>query len=116
MSDISCCTGVEVAMDAVVGKWKPIILYQLMSMGTLRFNELRRSIPTITQKMLTSQLRELEEHQLVNRKVYAQVPPKVEYSLTDYGETIIPILNSLQAWGQSHAAYLKKAEADKKSV
>lgn len=108
MSSNNCCSSVEVTMDAVVGKWKPVILYQLMSQGTLRFNELRRAIPKITQKMLTSQLRELEEHKLVSRKVYAQVPPKVEYALTEYGKTIIPILNMMQEWGAEHTSYIKK--------
>lgn len=95
-------------MDALVGKWKPIILYHLIENEVMRFNELKRSIPKITQKMLTSQLRELEEHYIVERKVYAQVPPKVEYRLTKYGKEIIPILNSLQEWGATHKAYLQE--------
>ncbi|WP_284139113.1 MULTISPECIES: winged helix-turn-helix transcriptional regulator [unclassified Virgibacillus] len=106
--DDRTCVGVEVAIDAMVGKWKPIILFHLMENGTMRFNELRRKIPKITQKMLTSQLRELESHSIVNRKVYPQVPPKVEYSLTEYGEKIIPILNSMQEWGSSHKEHLKE--------
>ncbi|HLR79761.1 MAG TPA: winged helix-turn-helix transcriptional regulator [Bacillota bacterium] len=101
------CVGVEVAIDALVGKWKPIILYHLMENETMRFNELKRAIPKITQKMLTSQLRELEHHKIVHREVYPQVPPKVEYSLTDYGKKIIPILKAMQKWGTSHKEYLQ---------
>lgn len=104
------CFGVEMAMEAIVGKWKPIILYHLMENETLRFNELKRAIPNITQKMLTSQLRELEYHNIVHREVYPQVPPKVEYSLTKYGEEIIPILKSMQKWGTSHIKHMEKSK------
>lgn len=102
------CHGVETAVHALVGKWKPIILYQLMEIGTMRFNELKRSIPNITQKMLTTQLRELEYHKIVHREVYPQVPPKVEYSLTEYGKKIIPILQSMQEWGTAHQQYMRE--------
>lgn len=101
------CDGVETALDIIVGKWKPIILFHLMENGTMRFSELKRAIPRITQKMLTSQLRELEAHDIVHRKVYAQVPPKVEYSLTDYGSDMIPILKIMQEWGTSHLRHLQ---------
>jgi len=93
---------VEDALDIIVGKWKPIILLNLMQHGTLRFNELKRSISGITQKMLTKQLRELEGEKLVHREVYAQVPPKVEYSITEYGEELKPILISMHEWGTKH--------------
>src|SRR5699024_343437 len=106
------CHGVEVVSDAVAGKWKPIILFHLMENKVMRFNELKRSIPNITQKMLTSQLRELEYHHIVHRKVYPQVPPKVEYSLTDYGQSIIPILKSMQKWGTSHFEHLNKNDKE----
>lgn len=105
------CLGVEMALEAIVGKWKPIILYHLMETGTMRFSELKRAIPKITQKMLTSQLRELEYHKIVHRKVYAQVPPKVEYSLTKYGEDIIPILKLMQDWGTSHITHMEVNES-----
>ena len=82
---IYTCT-FEITMDLIGGKWKPIIIWHLGTKGTQRFTELKKLIPQITQKMLTQQLRELEMDNLVNRKVYAQVPPKVEYSLTDLGE------------------------------
>ncbi len=82
---------VEATIRIIGGKWKCLIIHHLMD-GTKRFNELRRLIPVITQRMLTSQLRELEADQIVNRKVYAQVPPKTEYSLTQLGKTLEPVL------------------------
>lgn len=98
------CT-IELTLDIIGGKWKVIILWHLKG-KTLRFSELKRRIPQITQRMLTQQLRELEEDEMVNRKVYAQVPPKVEYSLTQYGESIIPILGLMCKWGGSYLEQL----------
>lgn len=92
------CT-VTTTLAVIGGKWKPLILYYLLD-GTKRFNELRRMVPDITQRMLTLQLRELEEDKVVLRVVYAQVPPKVEYSLTEFGRTLQPLLTELQAWGK----------------
>ncbi|MEM9336707.1 MAG: helix-turn-helix domain-containing protein [Patescibacteria group bacterium] len=83
------------------GRWKPIIMWHLHQ-DTFRFGELRRAIPAASQKMLTQQLRELEHDGLVHRKVYTQVPPKVEYSLTTYGHGAMPILDSLYVWGKHH--------------
>jgi DNA-binding HxlR family transcriptional regulator len=91
---------VEITLDLIGGKWKVLILW-LLSGATFRFSELKHKIPKITQKMLTIQLRELESDGLVNRKVYAQVPPKVEYSLTDLGKSFLPILKAIQEWGES---------------
>ena len=87
----------ELTLDIIGGKWKPIIIWHLGE-RTMRFNELKRKLPNITQKMLTQQLRSLEESQLINRKVYAQIPPKVEYSLTEYGISLLPILATLCNW------------------
>ena len=98
---IYTCT-FEITMDLIGGKWKPIIIWHLGTKGTQRFTELKKLIPQITQKMLTQQLRELEMDNLVNRKVYAQVPPKVEYSLTDLGETLMPILSMMCHWGDDY--------------
>jgi DNA-binding HxlR family transcriptional regulator len=89
----------EITMDLIGGKWKPIIIWHLGTKGTQRFNEIRKLLPQITQKMLTQQLRELEADNLVVRKVYPQVPPKVEYSLTELGETLMPILSMMCTWG-----------------
>lgn len=90
------------ALDSIVGKWKPIILYQLLQGKPLRFNELRRLLPDITQRMLTLQLRELEEEEIVKRVIYPQIPPKVEYSITEYGMSLSPILETLHQWGVTH--------------
>jgi len=96
-SDLNECP-VATAIDVIGGKWKVIILYQLRG-KTLRFGELRKSIPKITQKMLTQQLRELEKNKLIKRKVYAEVPPKVEYTSTDLAEKLNPALDMLCEWG-----------------
>jgi len=90
------------AINIIGGKWKPIILHML-SGGTKRFGELKKNIPPVSQKMLTQQLRELEADGIINRKVYAEVPPRVEYSLSARGETLKPILSDLYAWGEEHA-------------
>ncbi len=89
---------VEAALDVIGSKWKGVILFHLLE-GTKRFNELRRLIPSITQRMLTLQLRELENDRVILRKVYPQIPPKVEYSLTERGEALQPILLALREWG-----------------
>jgi len=89
---------VEACLEVIGGKWKAVILFHLLS-GTKRFNELRRLLPKVTQRMLTRQLRELEQDGLVEREIYPQVPPKVEYSLSEFGETVEPILRILQQWG-----------------
>ncbi|OLO08662.1 MarR family transcriptional regulator [Salinicola sp. MH3R3-1] len=93
---------VEAAVSLISGKWKCVVLWYLLEEETLRFNELRRRIATITQRMLTNQLRELETDGLIHREVYAQVPPKVEYSLTVRGRELTPILMALKAWGDAH--------------
>lgn len=92
----------ELTMDLIGGKWKLIILWHLLD-DTKRFSELQRLIPNITQKMLTMQLRELEEKGLVNRKVYPQVPPKVEYSLSEQGKTLKNILENIFKWSSNYA-------------
>lgn len=88
-------------LQVIGGKWKPLILFYLKR-GTLRFSELRRSVPQVTQKMLTDQLRELERDGIVHREVYPQVPPKVEYSLTPYGKSLAPVLEAMATWGTKH--------------
>jgi DNA-binding HxlR family transcriptional regulator len=93
---------VRPALDVLGGKWKPIVLHHLIHDGTLRFGQLRRFLPDATQKMLTQQLRELERDGIVARKVYHQVPPKVEYSLTAYGRTLVPVMAELCKWGRKH--------------
>lgn len=93
----------ELALDVMGGKWKPIILYYINVNKIARHSDLKRFIPSINERMLTRQLRELEEDGLINRKVYPIVPPKVEYSLNKKGEELIPILESLVEWGAKYA-------------
>jgi len=92
----------ELTLDLIGGKWKALIVWHLGE-NTLRFSDLKRTMPGITQKMLTQQLRELERDGLVHRFVYAEVPPKVEYSLTEAGKTLLPFLTSLYQWGVNYA-------------
>ena len=94
--------GVEVTLNLIGGKWKGLILWHLCQ-KTLRFSQLRRRIPGVTQKMLTQQLRELEKDGLIHREVYAEVPPRVEYSLTDKGNTLQPVMAEMCRWGQEYA-------------
>lgn len=96
---------VETTLLLISNRWVVLILRDLRE-GTKRFGELKRSIGSISQKVLTSNLRDMEEKGLVNRKVYAEVPPRVEYSLTEVGQSLSPILDSMGSWGE---AYKKKA-------
>jgi DNA-binding HxlR family transcriptional regulator len=99
---IFSCT-VDVTIGVIGGKWKSVILYYLIRDQVIRFGELRRLLPKATAQMLTAQLRELEADGVVNRKVYAQVPPKVEYSLTPFGKSLAPIIRAMAQWGESYA-------------
>lgn len=103
-SRFNCSPGcaVEAAIGILDGKWKSIILWHLLTEHTLRFSEIRKRIPNVTQRMLTNQLRELEEDGIIHRQVYPQVPPKVEYSLTPLGMSLREILMALKAWGDEH--------------
>ena len=94
---------VKLTAEVIGGKWKPLILFYLED-NTRRFSELQRLIPGSTKKMLTKHLRELERDGLVHRKVFAQVPPRVEYSLTRHGQSLRPILVSMSMWGKRHRA------------
>lgn len=91
---------IDAFLQVVGGRWKVLILWNLRE-GTRRFGELKKALPDTTQKMLTQQLRELEADEIVKRKVYPQVPPKVEYSLTDFGRTLVPLLQKACAWGET---------------
>lgn len=98
-----CCVDdvcpVKTSLNILGGKWKGVIIYHLMP-GKKRFNELQRKINGITHKVLTLQLRELEADNIIKRTIYAEVPPKVEYELTEFGMTVKPIINCLYEWGQ----------------
>ncbi|MBU7314897.1 winged helix-turn-helix transcriptional regulator [Paenibacillus oleatilyticus] len=106
----------ETALEILVGKWKPVILLRLFSNGTMRFSELQKAIPEITKKMLTQQLRELEYHDIVHREIYRQIPPKVEYSITEYGKGMEPILQALNDWGVAHIEHLNELYGPNHSV
>ncbi|MGN0655747.1 MAG: winged helix-turn-helix transcriptional regulator [Ruminiclostridium sp.] len=97
---------VETTLTIIGDKWKVLILRDLMP-GTKRFGELKKSIGSVSQKVLTAQLRDMEESGLVSRKVYAEVPPRVEYSLTELGKSLKPILNAMQCWGEEYKASFK---------
>ncbi|MDO6847801.1 helix-turn-helix domain-containing protein [Priestia megaterium] len=92
---------VETTLDVIGGKWKGIILYHLID-GKKRFNEFRKLYPAITQRMLTLQLRELEKDGIVHREIYKEIPPKVEYSLTEFGRSLEPIILLMKEWGETH--------------
>lgn len=102
-SRFDCTPGcaVEATVSLIGGKWKGVVLHHLLD-GTLRFGELRRRVPGVTPRMLTNQLRELEEDGLIERVVYPQVPPKVEYSLSPLGRSMAPLLQALQTWGEAN--------------
>lgn len=109
---------VAVTVDIIGDKWKGLILYHLIS-GPKRFNELRRLMPEITQRMLTLQLRELEQDDVVHREIYEQIPPKVEYSLTEFGETLKPIISLMRDWGEMYENKIltkRKLKANEKEV
>jgi DNA-binding HxlR family transcriptional regulator len=97
-------TGVEEAFRMLEGRWKMVIIFHLFDRGVLRFSELERSIPGVSQKMLIQQLRSLEENGIVFRKVYPQVPPKVEYELTEWGQAMCPALDALLEWAAQRPA------------
>ncbi|MBT2575683.1 helix-turn-helix transcriptional regulator [Bacillus sp. ISL-51] len=101
----------ELTLAVIGGKWKMLIMWHLGKEGTKRFNELKALIPDITHKILVNQLRELEQDLIVHREVYPVVPPKVEYSLTAQGESLMPILDAMYEWGKE---YMELINIDKK--
>ena len=98
---------VELSLDIIGGKWKIPIIWILRD-GSKRYGELRKSLPKVTHKMLTQQLRELESDEIISRKVYHEVPPKVEYSLTLLGESVIPVIDLLREWGEEYRNVFNK--------
>jgi DNA-binding HxlR family transcriptional regulator len=101
---------VEATLDVIGGKWKAVILFHLVP-GPKRFSDLRRLLPNITQRMLTLQLRELEDDGIVHREIYKQIPPKVEYSLTDFGKTLEPVLLGMLNWGEQYTNMIIERKA-----
>jgi DNA-binding HxlR family transcriptional regulator len=98
----------ELTLSLISGKWKITIIYYLGIDGTLRFSEIKRLFPKITHKVLTTQIRELEEDGIVHRKVFPEVPPRVEYSLTELGRSLIPLILMMYDWGKQKMKYFTK--------
>lgn len=103
---------VELTLDIIGGKWKPLILHHIGNASPIRYGELRRRIPNINERVLSRQLRELEKDRLIKRKVYDEVPLRVEYSVTRVGSTLIPILNALGNWGVKYNEVFDYGEID----
>ena len=101
---------VETTLTLISSKWKVLILRDLLA-GTKRFGELRRSVGNVSQKVLTAQLREMEDSGLVTRTVYPEVPPRVEYALTELGQSLRPILDAMRNWGEAYQADVRAREA-----
>ncbi|MDO5640597.1 MAG: helix-turn-helix domain-containing protein [Neisseria sp.] len=111
----NACSPVNTTLDIIGGKWKPAIVFHLMQ-GTRRFNELRRLMPEASQRMLTLQLRELEAAGIVHRRDYAEMPPKVEYSLTEFGHTLLPVVQAMYDWGNTYAAECARIKREMKAA
>ena len=108
LTDLPACP-VETTLTLISDKWKVLILRDLMP-GTKRFGELKKSIGHVSQKVLTSQLRQMEESGLLTRKVYAEVPPRVEYTLTDLGCSLKPIMDAMWTWGEQYQKQVRKCQ------
>jgi len=103
------CCPMEATLDVIGGRWKGVILYHLLD-GEKRFGELRRLLPGVTQRMLTLQLRELEEDEVIHREIYKQIPPKVEYSLTEFGRSLEPTIALMCRWGEQYMSRLAERQ------
>lgn len=102
---------IQAMLTVLGGKWTPLVLWHLRD-ETLRFGELRRKIPGITKKMLSQRLQELQKEGVVHREAYAEVPPRVEYSLTEFGETLRPVLDSMCKWGAEYLGHTSESDLD----
>ena len=101
MKDVEYKTTLDIFLDVIGGKWKPLIIAKL-ACGPMRPSQLLRELPGLNQRVLNVALRELGDDRIVARKVYAEIPPKTEYQLSEYGSTVVPILNMMNEWGRTH--------------
>lgn len=109
---VTAAEGVEKALRMLEGRWKFLILFQLFGGQVQRFSDLERAIPAVTQKMLAQQLRQLEKDGIVHRKVYPVVPPKVEYSLTPWGQSLCPVLDAILKWAAAREKFTDTEKTD----
>ena len=110
--DFSC--GISVLMEIVGGKWKSYLLF-LISKGVHRPSELHRKVPAATSRVLNLQLKELEFHGIIGKKIFAEVPPRVEYYLTDFGQSLLPVINAMDAWGSGYIGEFQQLMEHKKN-
>ncbi len=103
---------IELTLEILGGKWKALIIWNLHLHGVIRYNEFRRIIPNVTQKMLTQQLKELEKYGIVSRAAYPTVPPTVDYRLTELGEELIPIMSAMDSWGKAYVKRYQEAHPE----
>jgi DNA-binding HxlR family transcriptional regulator len=103
--ELNC--GLDLVKEVLYGKWKMHLLF-FISQGAIRPGELQRKIPGATRRVLNVQLNQLEEHELISKKIYAELPPRVEYSLTDFGQSALPVITALGQWGEDHQEHLRK--------
>ena len=109
LEELPACP-VETTLGVIRSKWQVLILRDLLTNGTMRFKELQRSIGKVSQKVLTDNLRAMEDYGIVHREVFAEVPPRVEYSLTETGQTLQPVLDAMWAWGEGYKERLREGE------
>ena len=106
--ELNC--GLDLVREVLYGKWKIHLIY-FISQGLKRPSELQRKIPGATRRVLNVQLNQLEEHGLISKKIYAELPPKVEFALTDFGQTVLPVIEALGNWGDNHQEHLRRVIA-----
>jgi DNA-binding HxlR family transcriptional regulator len=107
--ELNC--GLDLVKEVLYGKWKIHLIY-FISQGTKRPGELQRKLPGATRRVLNVQLNQLEDHELISKKIYAELPPRVEYSLTEFGQSVLPVITALGKWGDEHQEHLRRVIAD----